>query len=711
METDELRGDRRIVKAACPHDCPDTCALEVTVENGTAVAIAGSHEHPFTQGTLCTKVSRYLERTYSAERALYPMRRMGPKGPGRGRWERIDWDEALDTIADRFKEIAASTEGPEGILPYSYAGTMGLLQYASMDRRFFNRLGASQLARTICSSAGKAGLKLTLGGAVGMDPENLDQAKLIIIWGSNPIVSNLHGWTRMQEAKRRGAKLIAIDPYRSLSAEKCHQHIALLPGTDGALALGMMNVLIAEDRLDHDYIARHTQGFAGLRERAAQFPPERVAAICGIAERTIVELAHDYASLAPAAIRLNYGMQRCHGGGMAVRTVACLPALIGAWRHPGGGLTLSTGDFYGLNHEKLERPDLIRGTPRSINMSTIGDALLNASPPVRAVFVYNSNPLAVAPESPKVVRGFSRPDLFCVVHDLFLTDTTDYADIFLPATSQLEHLDIHKSYGHLYVLANMPAIAPLAQALPNIEVFRRLAARMGFTEPCFKDSDEDVCRQALDSRAPLMAGVNWETLSRVGWQRLALPAGAAPFAQGGFPTASGKCEFWSDAAVRLGFDPLPEFIAPHESVQSAPALGARYPLALLSPPQRHALNSSFVNLPLFLNSEKEPHLDIHAEDAAARGIAEGDMVRIFNGRGEFRARARVGDRARPGVVVALSLWWRKLAPDGKNANEVTSQASTDLGGGPTFYDCLVQVAPDRGGESSTSVRHDLPTTP
>jgi anaerobic selenocysteine-containing dehydrogenase len=495
----------------------------------------------------------------------------------------------------------------------------------------------------------------------------------------------------MQEAKRRGAKLIAIDPYRSQTAEKCHEHVALLPGTDSALALGMMHVLISEDRIDNDYIERHTLGFDGLRARVEQYSPKRVATLCGIDEATVVRLARDYASMRPAAIRLNYGLQRCRGGGMAVRTIACLPALVGAWRYPAGGVVLSTADFYGLNHAKLERPDLIRGHPRSINMTAIGDALLAAKPAVRALYVYNSNPVAIAPDSTKVVRGFSRPDLFCVVHDLFLTDTADYADIFLPATSQLEHLDIHKSYGHLYVLANLPAIAPLGEALPNIEVFRRLAARMGFDDPCFTESDEDLCRQALDSDAPSMAGIRWEELVRTGWQRLAIAPRQAPFANGGFPTPSGKCEFWSDAATKLGLDPLPEFIAPYESCQSAPELARKYPLALISPPQRHALNSSFVNMPLFLDSEKEPHLDIHRDDAAARSIADGDMVRIFNGRGEFRARARVADRARRGVVAAVSLWWRKLAPDGKNANEVTSQALTDIGAGATFYDCLVEV--------------------
>jgi anaerobic selenocysteine-containing dehydrogenase len=697
---DAVRAPRDgTVRGACPHDCPDTCALETRVVAGRATAVSGAADHPFTAGSLCTKVSRYLDRTYAPDRILHPMRRLGGKGPGAGSWVRVSWEEALDTIAGRFAAICRS-DGPQAILPYSYAGTMGLLQYASMDRRFFNRLGASQLERTICSSAGKAGISLTLGAAVGMDPENFDQSRLILIWGSNPVVSNLHAWSRMQQAKRQGARLIAIDPYRSLTAQKCHEHVALRPGTDGALALGLMHVIIGEGLTDDDYIARHTTGFAALREHVAAWTPERVAAICGLEAHTVHALARAYAGTPPAAIRLNYGMQRCRGGGMAARAIACLPALVGAWREPGGGFSLSTGDFYGMNHQALERPDLIQGTPRSINMSAIGDTLLAADPPVKAMFVYNANPAAVAPDSAKVIRGLMRPDLFCVVHDLFLTDSADYADVFLPATSQLEHLDIHKSYGHLYVLLNRPAIAPLGEALPNVEVFRRLAARMGFTEPCFSDTDEMLCRQALQSDAPSMAGISFESLMERGWQRLAIPPRHAPFAEGGFPTPSGQCEFFSLRAQQMGLDPLPCYLPPYESVQSAPQLAARFPLALLSPPHRHALNSSFANLPLFLQAEKSPQLDIHQDDAAARGIRDGDTVRIFNDRGAFLATARPGDRARPGVVVAPSLWWNKLCPGGNNANAVTSQALTDLGHGATFYDCLVQVERLAGDEAS-----------
>ena len=680
-----------IVRGACPHDCPDTCALHVTVAEGRAIKVEGDPHHPTTRGVLCTKVARYLERTYSDQRVLHPLRRIGAKGSGR--FERIGWDEALDTIASRFKEIAASADGPQAIVPYSYAGTMGLLQCASMDRRFFHKLGASLLDRTICASAGKAGYAATIGASIGTDLEQFENAKLVLIWGSNPVVSNLHLWSRVQEAKRRGARLVAIDPYRSQTAEKCHEHLALLPGTDAALALGMMHVLIAEDLLDRDYIDRYTLGFDGLEQRVREYPPSRVASLTGLPEDRIVALARDYGTIAPAVIRLNYGMQRHAGGGMAIRTVACLPALVGAWRHPAGGALLSSSGTYPVDRAALERPDLIWNQPRTINMSTIGDALLEAvDPPIRALFVYNSNPVAVAPDSGKVVAGFARDDLFCVVHDVFLTDTADYADIVLPATTQLEHLDVHSSYGHLYALANNPAIAPLGEAKPNTEVFRLLAARMGFDDPCFTETDESMAANAFIAGHPRMEGIGWETLKAQGWQRLNVPAPFAPFAEGNFPTPSGKCEFYSESLRREGLDPLPTYTPPRESAASDPALARRFPLAMLSPPARNALNSTFGGLPVFLETEKTPWLDIHAEDAAARGLSEGDKVRVFNDRGAFVVTARVTDRTRPGVVVAPSIWWRKLSPDGTNANMVTGQALTDMGRAATFYDVLVEVA-------------------
>jgi anaerobic selenocysteine-containing dehydrogenase len=675
------RVSPEVVKVACPHDCPDTCAMLVTVENGVATKIQGDPSMPFTDGTLCTKVAHYLERTYAPDRLLYPLKRIGPKG--RGQFKRVSWDEALDEIAARLKPLAA--DNPETILPCSYAGTMGMVQYSSMDRRFFHRLGATLLDRTLCSTAGKFGLRATLGGSVGMDPERFDEARLILLWGANPVVSNLHLWSRVQEAKRRGAKVVAIDPYRSLSAEKCSQHVALQPGTDGALALGMMHVLIAEDLIDHDYVAKYTVGYEALRRRVLEsYSAEWAAHACGLRVEEVVQLARDYGRTKPAAIRLNYGMQRHAGGGIAARTVACLPALVGAWRDAAGGIVLTTADFYKFDHAALERPDLLAGRrPRVINQSKLGEALNSAEPPVRAIIVYNNNPVAVCPDSDKVIAGFSREDLFTVVMDHFQTDTADYADIVLPATTQLEHYDVHKSYGHLYVLGNNPAIAPLGESLPNSEVFRRLAARMGFDEPCFRDSDEEVCRTALGS------DFDWNELKRRGWQRLSKPERFAPFAQGGFPTPSGKCELFSAALEKQGIDPLPFYNPPAEVADDA--LARRFPLAFISPPARHFLNSSFANLARFREFEREPHLDMHPEDAAARGIQDGDRVRVFNDRGGYTLKARVNGKPRRGVVVAPSVWWKKYARDGGNANNVTSQRTTDLGGGATFYDCRVQV--------------------
>ncbi|HZA96550.1 MAG TPA: molybdopterin oxidoreductase family protein [Burkholderiaceae bacterium] len=685
-------GAETLVRAACPHDCPDTCAMLITVreEQGrkVAVKIAGDPTHPTTAGTLCTKVSRYLERTYHPDRVLHPLKRVGAKGEGR--FVRVTWDEALRDIAQRLGEIAA--RDPQRIVPYSYAGTMGMVQGEAMAARFFHKLGASFLDRTICATAGGEALAYTIGTKTGTDIEQFQNSKLIIFWGCNAIASNLHLWSRAQEAKRRGAKLIAIDPYRSLTAEKCHQHIALMPGTDAAFALGVMHVLMREGWLDRDYIERYTLGYDRLEERASEFDPQRVASICGISAAEVEDFARDYWQIRPAVIRVNYGMQRARGGGNAVRAVACLPALAGHWRDAAGGVLLSTSGMYPIDSEKLYRPDLLAGkTPRTINMSTIGDDLHSADPPIDALIVYNSNPVAVAPQSREVARGFAREDLFTVVLEHFLTDTADYADYVLPATTQLEHLDVHKSYGHLYMLANNAAIQPLGEALPNSEIFRRLAAKMGFDDPCFCETDDQLAEQAFKREGPT-AGFDWHRLKQSGWQRLDVPEKYAPFADGGFATPSGRCEFYSEQIAALGLDPVPAYIAPYE----APDVGAltqRYPLAIISPPARNFLNSTFVNVTSLRSIDGEPTIEIHPRDAHARGVVDGTRVRVFNDRGSIDVLARVTDRARPGCVVALSIWWKKLARDGKNANELTSGRLTDIGRGPTFYDCLVDIAP------------------
>jgi anaerobic selenocysteine-containing dehydrogenase len=671
----------RTVHAACPHDCPDTCAMRVSVEGERIVRVQGDADHPPTHGALCTKVSRYAERVDHPERVLTPLKRVGPKGAGR--FVPVGWNEALDDIAGRLRAVAA--RDPQAIVPYSYAGTMGLVQGESMAARFFHRLGASLLDRTICAAAGGEALQMTYGGKLGMHLEHFAESRLILIWGSNSIASNLHFWTFAQAAKRAGAKLIAIDPRRTETAEKCHQHLALLPGTDGALALGLMHELIANDWLDHDYLARHVEGWPALRERALQWPPERAAAECGLTADEVKGLARDYGTTRPAAIRLNYGMQRVRGGGNAVRLIALLPCLTGAWRHRAGGLLLSASGWAKAvrNGAALERPDLLAGRrPRTINMSTIGDDLLREASPafgpkIEALVVYNSNPVAVAPESAKVVAGFQREDLFTVVLEHFLTDTADHADYVLPATTQLEHRDAHTSYGHTYVLINEPALAPRGQARSNCEIFRQLAARMGFDEPCFGDSDETIVAQAFT------AEVDTARLRRDGWVKLPLPD--APFAEGHFPTASGK------AVAEAPGVPLPDHVPNHESARSTPALAARFPLAMISPPARNFLNSTFVNVKSLRDIEGEPVLEMHPADAAARAVVDGQPVRVFNDRGSYHCTARVNQRARPGVVNGLGVWWRKLGRNGTNVNELTHQRLTDLGAGPSFYDCLVEV--------------------
>ncbi|MDP3223369.1 MAG: molybdopterin-dependent oxidoreductase, partial [Rubrivivax sp.] len=575
---------------------------------------------------------------------------------------------------------------PEAVLPYSYAGTMGMVQGDGMSARFFHRMGASLLDRTICSMAGGDALVHTYGAKVGMHVEQFVHSRLILIWGSNPITSSVHFWTFAQQAKRAGARLVCIDPRRTETAEKCHQHIALLPGTDGALALGLMHELVVNDWLDHDYLQRHVDNWPALRERALQWPPERAAAVCGLSVAEVQALAREYGNTRPAAIRLNYGMQRVRGGGSATRLIAMLPCLVGAWRQPAGGLLLSASGWFRQARRDawMQRPDLLgQRRPRTLNMSTIGDDLNRETsrgfgPKIEAVVVYNSNPVAEAPDTARVVRGFAREDLFTVVLEHFLTDTADHADYVLPATTQLEHWDAHTTYGHTYAMLNRPAIAPVGQARSNAQIFRDLAARMGYTDACFADSDETLARGAFEPEQ-----VDADELQARGWSRLKVAE--APFADGGFPTPDSKVRVEGQG---LG---VPDHVPNYESVLSSPELAARFPLAMISPPARHFLNSSFVNVDSLRAAEKEPRLEMHTSDAAARGITRGATVRVFNERGEYLCKADVCERARPGVVNGLGIWWRKLGLNGSNVNQLTHQRLTDIGRAPSFYDCLVEV--------------------
>jgi anaerobic selenocysteine-containing dehydrogenase len=683
-----------VVRGACPHDCPDTCAMLVTVEDGRAVKVAGDPEHPFTNGFLCTKVNRYVERTYHKDRLLHPMRRVGRKGEGK--FERISWDEAIAEIAERLTAIVQSPDGPQAILPYSYAGTMGMVQGESMDRRFFHKLGASKLDRTICSTPGMMGMRMTIGASIGADAEGIPQSDLVLLWGTNTLTSNPHMWPFVLQAREKGAKIICIDPIRTRTAAQCDEWLGIRPGTDAALALGIMHVLFERGLEDKDYLARHTLGEKELRARVKEYSPERASQITGLPAAKIVELAEAYGRAKAAFIRVNYGLQRHAGGGMAVRTIACLPAVTGHWRRAGGGVQLSTSANFAFDKAALHRTDLGPAT-RTINMIRLGEALTTrdsgvGGPPVRALVVYNSNPAAVAPDRNEVLRGFGREDLFTVVLEHFQTDTADWADIVLPATTQLEHWDVHLAYGHHYVSLNRPSIEPLGEAKPNSEIFRMIAARMGLNDPCFRDSDEAIIRQALASASPKLQGVTFEQLAEKGWMRLNIPTPYVPFADGGFLTPSGKCELYSERMKDMGLDPVPTYIPPYESPERDPALVKRFPLTLISSPAHQFLNTTFVNVETLKRAAREPECIIHPADAERRGIGVGMRVAVHNDRGVFTAVARVDEGIREGVVWAPSIWWGKFAQDGANANQTTSQRETDMGHGPVFYDNQVEVS-------------------
>ena len=675
-----------IRRSVCALDCPDACSLLVNVENGHATRLRGDPGHPVTRGFLCGKVAQYLDREYSPERLLYPQKRVGAKGEGR--FERITWDEALDSIARNLEGVARQF-GPEAILPYSYAGTMGLLHGSGMDRRFFHRLGASRLDRTICSATGTAALTATQGLRYGTEPEQFSLAKLILAWAANIHGTNVHMWPFIVEARRNGARLYVIDPIRTRTAALADRHFQIHPGSDLALALGLMHVIIGEKLYDADYVGRYTNGFEALEERVRSYPPERVAALTGIAREDIVTLAREYATTRPAAIRLNYGVQRSERGGAATRAIAALPALTGSWREAGGGLQLSLSQAFQLNRRALEMPDLQSHSPlgreaRLVNMSELGKALTELdAPPVKAIVVYNSNPAAIAPNQNLVLRGFRRDDLFTVVLEQFQTDTADHADILLPATTFLEHTDLYFAYGHYHLQLARAVVEPPGEARSNGEVFRSLAGRMGFEDECFRDSEDDMIRTLLGSGHPFLEGITMERLERERSVRLNVsPPGTPfrPFAEGGFGTPSGKCEF--------GAEDL-EYVPPVESRQGDAELRRRYPLELISSKNDDSMNSTFGNRGGV--DHQTAMLHIHHEDAGRRGIHDGDRVRAFNDRGSLLLVAEVDGVVPPGVVRAPSVRWNKLSPDGRNANALTSDRLTDMGGGPAFYNCLVEV--------------------
>ena len=684
-------GGTRRVLGACALDCPDTCSWIVTVKDGQAVRLQGDPDHPFTRGVLCNKVNDYIAYTRSPDRLLHPMRRRGPKGGGE--FVRVTWDEALDEIAERFGAIARE-HGPEAIWPYLGSGSMGLIQgcYGG-GHRFWNVLGASQHRVTICTIAGGVGTGYTLGdNRVGMDPETFQFSKLIVLWGSNTLSTNHHLWRSITTARQNGAQLVVIDPVRTRTADAADIYLAPIPGTDAALALGLLNVILAEGAEDREFIDAHTLGWEAFRARILEFPPARVAEICGIPEDAIVDLGKRIAHTRPTGIRIAIGLQRHGGGGMAVRTITCIPGVTGDWRHPGGGASYDTRGFFGLNWPALFRDDLRRSATRSLSMTRLGEGLLDLNdPPIKALFVYASNPLASVPHQSKIRRGLERPDLFTVAVDHFRTDTIEYADIVLPATRQIEHADLQIAYGYMYVSWNEPAVAPPGECLSTAEMFRRLSRRMGFEEPSLYDSDEEIARQLLTSNHPSMAGITLEVLKERGWMRLNYPELFVPFAEG-FPTPSGKLEFFSERMAGVGLDPLAGYTPPYEVAQQDTPLARKYPLALIAGADHYFLNSLFANVEKQLKRTGPPAVRIHPEDAAARDLVNGQEARIFNDRGSFVATVEVTDRVRRGLVASTKGRWPGLVSGHSTVNATVDERDSDMGGGAVYHDNRVEVA-------------------
>lgn len=691
------------VRGVCPMDCPDTCSWLVKVENKRAVRLRADREHPHTRGALCVKLNGYLEHTHAPDRLLYPLRRVGSKGEGR--FERIGWDEALDEVATRWRETI-ERHGPEAIWPFYGCGTLGMLQgTAGAGRRLANVLGTSQHLMSICMVAGGAGTGYVLGdNRVGMDPETFSESNLILLWGANPLTTGHHLWKFINAARKRGAHVVAIDPIRTRTAERADEHLAPVPGTDAALALGLMNCILSAGAEDKEFIDEHTLGWEAFRERILEFTPERVAGITGIAGERIRALGERMATTRPTGIKVGIGMQRHGGGGAAVRAITCIPGVTGDWRYPGGGTAYDTRGFFPADWAAHWRDDLRPEGTRTLNMIELGETLLETDdPPVEALFVYGSNPLASNPDQNRVREGLSREDLFTVVVDHFQTDTADYADIVLPATMQTEHADLHCAYGHLYLGWNEPAVEPPGECLPNSEIFRRIAARLGLTEPALYDSDEDMARQVLDSNHPALEGITLERLKRDGWSRLNLPRPFLPFADG-FPTPSGRLEFYSERAKAEGLEPLAGYVPPNEAAGGPDSPSGRYPLSLIAPASHHFLNSIFANKPELRDKQGPLQIAIHPRDAGARYLATGDLARVFNDRGAFEARVIVSEAVRPGVVASAKGYWPKMLERGANVNATVDERDSDMGGGAVFHDNLVEIT--RHASSPEDKRQD-----
>jgi len=678
----------RTVHGVCHHDCPDTCGWTVTVEQpvagpARATKLRGNPDHPYSQGELCPKVNRFLDRVYAPDRVLHPLRRTGPKGSGQ--FEQITWPAALDEIADRLGAVIAE-HGGEAVLPYSSAGNQSLLACAGISSRFFNLIGATRLVHALCGPTVGAGVAMTNGTGLCGNPAELRHAQLIILWGTNTKLTNRHLWPTIEAARAKGARLVVIDPIRTVTADDADQFIQPLPGTDVALMLAIMHVVIRDELHDADYVARHTLGFDELAAHVATMTPEWAARETGVAADVIVELARAYATTRPAAIRTLIGAEHHERGAMFFRTLACLPALTGAWRDRGGGLFRSVGSWQDelVDGAALTRPDLRPGDTRILNMSRLGEVLLDTDPPIRAMILWNANPLVVIPNADAARRGMARDDLFTVVHEQFLTDTARYADIVLPATTQIESVDVNPAWGHLWLGWNEPAIEPQGEAVSNTELFRRIARAMGLDEPSLYADDLTLLRDALPS-------VDLEALRRDGWVRVPFPESGTPWAEGGFPTRSGRAEFVSSTLEALGQPALPTYTRAVEG-PSGPFAG-RFPLQLLTPKHHQRfLNSGYSHLPRHGGPEGGPFVELDPADAAARGLADGDTARVFNDRASLELPVRVSTRLRPGVTLIPWGWWSHQHPDGNVANSLTNDTLTDWGGGVAFSDTLVEVA-------------------
>jgi anaerobic selenocysteine-containing dehydrogenase len=677
-------ADSQVVRGACGHDCPDTCGWEVEVRDGVAARLSGDPAHPFTRGTLCAKVNHYLERVYHPDRVLHPLRRAG--GKGEGQFVRVTWDEALADIASRWQAIVAKS-GAEAILPYSSAGTQGLIQTASLDRRLFGSMGCTNLERRICGGVASAGLTTAIGCGTGIDPEQVVHSRFIVLWGTNTIVTNLHYWPLIREAQRRGAKVVVVDPVRTRTAEAADWHLQIRPASDAALALAMMHVMIRDGLVDHDYVSRHAVGYDALVERVRQYSPHDVSQTVGLTVDEIERFAREYATTHPSLLRPLIGIEHHRNGAMQFRALACLSVLSGSWKHRGGGLARSTHalQFAVLDMDSVERPDVNAAGVRSLNMRDLGVDLCNRDlqPPVAALIVYGANPMVSMPNQERIREGLLREDLFTVVHDLFVTETARFADYVLPATSQIEHLDLSPAWGHLYLALNRPAIPPRGESVSNTELFRRLARALGRTEAWLFESDESMLRAALASGHPWLEGISYERLWEQGYARLNCPDDWRPFADGGFTTSSGKAELYSEPLQRQGHDPLPW----------AGDIPTGDGLQLISGKALHFLNSGYSHMERHRRRAGELFIEIHPDDARMRRIATGDAVRVWNQRGEVRAMCAVSDRVRPGVAWMPFGGFVDAAGARRSVNVLTAEEPTDWGGGSGLYDAFVEVAP------------------